>query len=257
MKLSECLPNVLHAETIEKNAVNLLNRPKSLTQVTAEKEKCYLAAARSTGETFKITISAKSLVKYSCKGFRYSNMCSQSVAVSEKKEILNNHIAKFKSCRFRASIIYAIKPGSEGSKRGQKRRQRLYEEKKSCAQENLQPFTETLILTQVKDVPIDKNICAYCQNEFPRGHLAIVPFDIVISHKKRQLYLNRSRNADSQSLYIASSVKKLTNKYYYIRRKCIYNRFPYFTAQLLKVKDGTILTKSHKKIIKDQLDVPI
>ena len=52
---------------------------------------------------------------------------------------------------------------------------RLHEEKKSCTQENLQPFTEIwhdnepLILTQVKDVPIEKNVGAYCQNEFPRG----------------------------------------------------------------------------------------
>ena len=63
-------------------------------------------------------------------------------------------------------------------------------------QENLQPFTEVLdnnepfILTQVKDVPIDKNICAYCLNEFSQDYLASVPFDIVISHKERWLYLN-------------------------------------------------------------------
>ena len=203
------------------------------------------------------------MVKCSCKGFRYSNICSHSVAVSEKEGILNSHIAKFKSCRSRASVTYPIKLGGEGRKGGQKRRQRLYEEKKSCTHENLQPFTEVwhnnepLILSQVKDVPIEKNVCAYCQNEFPRGQLAIVPFDIVISHKERWLYLNRNCYADSQPLYIASSVKKLTNKYYCIRRKCIYNRFPYFTAQLLKVKDGTILTGSHKKIIKEQLDVSI
>ena len=147
MKLSECLPNVLHAETIEKKAINLLNHPTALvlsptTQVTAEKEKSYLAAGRATQETCKVTISARSLVKCSCKGFRYSNICSHSVAVSEKKGILNSHIAKFKSSRSRASVTYPIKPGGEGRKGGQKRRQRLYEEKKSCTQENLQPFTE-------------------------------------------------------------------------------------------------------------------
>ena len=193
MKLSECLPNVLHAETIDKKAINLLNHPTALvlsstTQVTTKKEKSYLAAERSTQETYKITISARSLVKCSCKGFRYSNICSHSVAVSEKEGILNSHIAKFKSCRSRASVTYPIKPGGEGRKGGQKRRQRLYEEKKSCTQENLQPFTEVwhnnepLILTQVKDVPIKKNVSTYCQNEFPRGKLAVVPFDIVISH---------------------------------------------------------------------------
>ena len=245
MKLSECLPNVLHAETIEKKAINLRNHPTALvlsptTQVIAEKEKNYLAAERYTQETYKI--SARSLVKCSWKGFRYSNICSDSVAVSEKEGILNSHIAKFKSCRSRASVTYPIKPGGEGRKGGQKRRQRLYEEKKSCAQENLQPFTEVWDNNEplIFDVPIEKNVCTYRKNEFLRGQLAIVAFDIVISHKERWLYWDRNRSADSQPLYIASSVKKLTKKYYCIRRKCVYNRFPYFTAQLLKVKDGII-----------------
>ena len=89
-----------------------------------------------------------------------------------------------------------------------------------------------MILTQVKDVPIEKHVCVYYQNEFPQGQFAVGPFDIVISHKKRWLYLKRNRNADSQPLYIPSSVKKLTDKYYCIRRKCIYNRFPYFLISL-------------------------
>ena len=157
------------------------------------------------------------MVGYSCKVFRYSNSCSHAVAVSEKEGILTSHIAKFKSCRFRASITYPIKPGGEGRKGGQKRRQRLYEKKKSYTQENLQPFTEvwhnneSLILTQVKDVPTEKNVCAYFQNEFSWGQLAIVPFDIVISHKERWLYLKRNGNAGPQPLYIDFSVKKLTN----------------------------------------------
>ena len=123
MKLSECLPNVLHAEAIEKKAINLLNHPTALvlsptTQVTAEKEKSYLAAGRSTQETYKTAISARSLIKYSWKGFRYSNICNHSVAVSENKGLLNSHIAKFKSCRSRSSITYPIKPGGEGRKGG-------------------------------------------------------------------------------------------------------------------------------------------
>ena len=102
MKLIEYLPNVLHAETVEKKVLNLLNHPAALvvsptTQVNAEKK--YLAAGRSTQQTYKITISARSLVKCSCKSFIYFNICSHSVTVSEKEEILNNDIAKFKSCR--------------------------------------------------------------------------------------------------------------------------------------------------------------
>ena len=125
MKLSECLPDVLLAETIEEKAINLLNHLPALvllptTQVTAENEKSYLAGGRSTQETCK-AISARPLVKCSCKGFRYSNICSRSVVVSEKERILNSHIAKFKSHRSWASITYPIKPGRKGRNRGKGR----------------------------------------------------------------------------------------------------------------------------------------
>ena len=79
-----------------------------------------------------------------------------------------------------------MKPGGKGRKGRQKLRQRLYEEKNSCTQENLQPFTEVwhknepLILTQVKDIPKDKT-----SKEFFRDQLAIVSFDIAISHEER------------------------------------------------------------------------
>ena len=116
MKLLEFLPNVLHAETIERKAISLLNHLTCLvllptTQVTAEIEESYLATRRSTQKAYKITIFTRSLVEYSCKGFRYSNICSRAVAVLEKGRVLTSHIVKFKSRIFRASIIYPKKPG--------------------------------------------------------------------------------------------------------------------------------------------------
>ena len=143
MKLSECLPNVLHAKTIGKKAINLLNHPTTFvllptTLVTREKEISQLR--RSTQDTYKKIISANSLVKCSCKSVRYSSICSNSVAVSEKERTSNSHISKFKSCGSQASITYPIKPGGEGRKGRQKLRQRLYEEKNSCTQENLLKF---------------------------------------------------------------------------------------------------------------------
>ena len=72
MKLSECLPNVLHAETIEKKAVNLLNHPTTLVLLptTAEKEKSYLAAGRSTQETYKKNYFRKIFDKMQLQGFQ-------------------------------------------------------------------------------------------------------------------------------------------------------------------------------------------
>ena len=99
------------------------------------------------------------------------------------------------------------------------------------------------MIAKLKDIPIDRSLCAYCQKEFPRGPLAIVPFDIVAAHKERWMYMNRNRTSDALPLYIPSSAKKLTTKYYYICQNCIYNRFPYFTSQLVKIDDGVIFVR--------------
>ena len=239
------MPNLLHAETIEKEALGLLNNPTALVlspSVTVEKkEKIYLAAGKTHPETYCVTVSAKSLVKCSCKGFSYSSLCSHSVAVAEKEGILKIHIGKFKNSRSRASITYPIKADGAGRKGGQKRRERTYPSStdKSVNQWQLL-FTEIwhnnepFMIAKPKNIPIERSLCAYCQKEFPRGPLAIVPFDIAVAHRERWMYMNRNRTSDTEPLYIPSSAKKLTTKYYCNRRNCIYNCLPYFTSQLIK-----------------------
>ena len=101
VKLSESLLNLLHAETIQKKALDLSNNPTALvlspSVIVEKKEKIYLAAGKTHPETYCVTVSAKSLVKCSCKGFRYSSVYSHSVAVAEKEGILKIHIGKFKN----------------------------------------------------------------------------------------------------------------------------------------------------------------
>ena len=130
IKLSEPLPNLLHAETIKKKALGLLNNSTALvlspSVIVEKKEKIYLAVGKTHPETYRVTVSATSLVKCSCKGFRYSNLCSHSVAVAEKEDILKIYIVKFKNSRSRASITYPIKADGAGRKGGQKRRERMY-----------------------------------------------------------------------------------------------------------------------------------
>ena len=86
------MPKLLHAETIQKKALGLLNNPTVLvlspSVIVEKKDKIYLAAGKIRPETYRVTVSAKSLVKCSCKGFRYSNLCSHLVAVAEKEGIL-------------------------------------------------------------------------------------------------------------------------------------------------------------------------
>ena len=107
-----------------------MNNPTALvlspSVIVENKEKIYLAAGKTYPETYCVTVSTKSLVKCSCKGFRCSSVYSHSAAVAEKEEILKIHIGKFKNFRSRASITYPIKADGAGRKGGQKRRERMY-----------------------------------------------------------------------------------------------------------------------------------
>ena len=106
-----------------------MNNPTALVfspSITVEKkEKIYLAAGKTHPETYSVTVSATSLVKCNCKGFRYSSLCSHSVAVAEKEGILQIHVGKFKNSRSRASITYPIKTDGAGRKRSQKKRTKV------------------------------------------------------------------------------------------------------------------------------------
>ena len=114
-----------------------------------------------------------------------------------------------------------------------------------------------LKICSVLMVPSNKNNSGYCGHKFPRGPLAIVTFDIVISHKERWQYLKRHRTTENDPKYLPSLANFPTTRYYCIRRQCIYNRFPYFSSAILLVADDVVLTNNHKKIIKEQLNVTL
>ena len=38
---------------------------------------------------------------------------------------------------------------------------------------------------KLKYIPTERRLCAYYQKGFPRGPLAIVPLDIVLTHRER------------------------------------------------------------------------
>ena len=173
VKLSKSLPNLLHAKTIEKKALDLLNKPTALVlspSVIVQKiGKIYLAAGKTLPESYRVTVSATSLVKRSCKGFRYSSLCSHSVAATEKEGILKIHIWKSKKFRSRASITYPVKADGAGRKGGQKRSERTYPASTDKSVNQWQHlFTEIwhndkpFMIAKLKDIPIERSLCAYC-----------------------------------------------------------------------------------------------
>ena len=78
MKLSGHFPSVLHADIIERKALDLLNnqvaisRSPSIAVNNTAKE--YLVAGKSSKVPYKLTITEQGLEKCDCKGFRYLSL---------------------------------------------------------------------------------------------------------------------------------------------------------------------------------------
>ena len=94
LKLPEFLPNIPHADIIEEKALDLLNIPNAITLpptlLATYKEKIYFVAGNTYRENYKINVSASAVIQCMCKGFRFSNICSHSIAVSEKRVFWRN-----------------------------------------------------------------------------------------------------------------------------------------------------------------------
>ena len=270
VKLSEVLPHILHAKLMEERAMRILNTPGAVvlspTMDERDNGKKYLVAG-SNKTVHTVTVSRVVKITCDCKGFKYVKICSCSVSVAEKEKLLKE-LVKGVKVSYRSSLTYPEKVGGSGRKGKQSRRSRIYSEKSqgiTQTRNDRQPFTqfwhnnEPLVLCQVTDVPIEKNRCTYCGNEFPRGILSIAPYDIVLMHRERWEYFNRNRKSDADPVYLKSPPNKLTSKYYCVNRDCVLKRFPYFKAELVDIL-STILVKrkdGHRKILKEQLGIDV
>ena len=134
MKLSEHLISILHADIIERKALDLLNNPVAISRSPStavnNTEKVYLVAGKLSKVSYKLTITKQRLVKCDCKGFRYLSLCSHSVPISEKEGLLSLHIGNVKKSQgkncSRSAISYPILAKDTGRKGEQQRRERTY-----------------------------------------------------------------------------------------------------------------------------------
>ena len=69
------------------------------------------------------------MVKCNCRGYKFTKICSDSVAISEKEDILQSHVAKVKGCRSRAALTYPLNANGSGRKGGQRCREHSYKNK--------------------------------------------------------------------------------------------------------------------------------
>ena len=133
----------------------------------------------------------------------------------------------------------------------------------SSTNTSAQPFSEIwhnnepLIITSIHDVPLQKNSRGHCGNEFPRGPLAIIPFDIIVSHRERWEYLNRNRTEPDEPKFLKSPFGKLTTRFYCVKSNCIKKRFPYYKKELVEISHNLTLIESHKQLLRHELELTL
>lgn len=193
---------------------------------------------------------------------RYAKLCSHSVAVAHQEKLLPALI-KYVRISYRSAVTYPRDNSGVGRKGGRKRQSRIFisrPEEVNTNQSSGSPFNqvwhnnEPLVVTYTTAVPKEKNLCKYCGNEFPRGQLSIVPFDVVLSHQERWEYRNPSK-CSKEPKYLKSPPGKYTTNFYCIKKECVSNRFPYFRSDLLKIHNAVSLKEGHKVLLEEQLGV--
>ena len=266
----EALPNIMHADLIQQKALKLLNASSAIVDVPSmndggDQKRYFVAGKGLNPYTVKATSDGK--VSCSCPSFRYMKLCSHSVAIAERHNVLALLVANSKVTH-RSSITYPSSAAGMGRKGEQRRRKRAYQGALASSESlssTQRPFTEIwhnnepFIATMVHEVPQDKNICGQCRKEFPRGCLACIPYNIVLKHQGRWQYLNRDRKQETDPMYLPSPGNKMTTKFYCVSKACIKTRFPYFRQELFEIPQDVrqLLKDSHKKLFAEQLNIVI
>ena len=107
-----------------------MNNPSAISLspsiLARNNEKVYFVAGKTNKEIHNVIVNENGMVKCNCRGYKFTKICSHSVAISEKEDILQNHVAKVKRYRSRAAITYPLNAKGSRRKGGQKRRERSY-----------------------------------------------------------------------------------------------------------------------------------
>ena len=155
----------------------------------------------------------------------------------------------------RSCISYLTLAKGAGRKGEQKRRERAYSHHGTNESPVQSPFTEIwhnnhpLVICSLSQVPLTKKLVWLLWKRVSQRSIGNFLFDIVIKHKERWQYLNWNRTSELDPVYLPSSSKTPTARFYCIRTKSIHSRFHYFTSALLEVNSEVFLTGFHKKVI--------
>ena len=96
-------------------------------------------------------------------------------------------------------------------------------------------------------------VCGHCGKDFPKGILSCRPFDIAIKHSEKWKYPNREEViANLRTKFRQRPASNIIASIKYVSKA---DFPPYFIPNILEVSNDFKLEGSHKKLIKDELEV--
>ena len=233
----------------------LLNHPNAIQQkpsLEIDGENEYEVASKHS-KTGSVQVKVYSdHARCRCGRYRHDGICSHSLAVATRAEIIEQHfvfLSKKRQVPNRSAVAeYAVNHEIAGKKGGKNKNQYKARYVDSDRREtdasqhgyteiyhNDHPFTLQMLAKEHRS-------CKSCDSDFCHKRI-ILPFNLVLSHPERWYYPINGDWANKKA-----STKE-TMRYYHASKACILKRFPYFTAEeylKLPANVAVVLKDSHK-----------
>lgn len=253
-----------NSTALKREVLNLVNHPTAIqpkaSLVTEGNLKFEVASPSAKNGSVLVTVYS-SHVGCVCGTYRHDSICKHSIAVAARQSTLSTHfnfLKKKSNKGGRAALAEHDVNKHTAGKKGSRNKDSYRPERESSSaaaagtsNEASQTFTEIHHNENQFDLmllPKEAKTCKTCEIEFCQRK-QVITFNMVFAHKERWLY-----PVDGDWSKPKAS-KKETTRYYHTTRKCIMQRFPYFSWDYVEISSSAAdsITESHKKYLRSEL----
>ena len=202
-----------------------------------------------------------------CGRYKYDKVCKHSLAVASFKAIMTDHLnfIRKKSSKVSKRTALAeldVQEAMAGKKGGKNKYG--YRPARGKAQPSLSGSTETATTSGPLYSEIHHNEnkfelmflvegakrCKSCHLDFCHRK-KVIPFDVIFSYRERWMYPS---NGDWSN---CKPSQRKTVRYYHASMKCLISRFPYFTADYIRIPSDVeeSLCDSHKNYLANEFGI--
>ena len=244
---------------LKREVLNLINHPTAIqpkASLGAEGNQKFEVASPSAKNGSVLVTVYSGHVGCVCGRYRHDSICKHSIAVAARQSILASHFnfLKKKSNKGGRTALaeHDVNKNTAGKKGS--RNKNFYRPERASNSATAEGTSQTFTAIHHNEnqfvlmlLPKEAKTCKTCEIDFCQRK-QVIPFNLVFAHKERWLY---PVDGDWSQ---AKASKKETTRYYHTNRKCIMQRFPYFSWDFVEIASSVAdsLTESHKKYLKSE-----